>query len=297
MDGYKKIINNRHTRMAILNLMRIIPDKQMLKLEYWIKFKRILNLKHPKRFTEKIQSYKLNFRTESMVVCSDKHLVREYVKGKGFGNILNEQYCVFDTVEEIDLSKLPQKFVLKLSNGSGTNFICKDKSKINVDELKKKFSRYLLQVKANAGREWPYTQVKPVVVAERFLEDPERDNGSINDYKIFCYNGKAEYVICISNRYTDKVNHLVYDTNWVKQLVASEGARINEDEPRPDNLDEMLKIAESLSEEFPFARIDLYSIQGKIYFGEITFFPWSGFMEFEPDEFDFVLGEKFTYYQ
>lgn len=293
MDGYKKIINSRHTRMLILNMMRIIPDKQMLQLEYWVKFRRKLNLKNPTRFTEKIQLYKLKYRTEAMVRCSDKHLVREYIKEKGLEDILNTQYCVFETPEQIDLDVLPDKFVLKLSNGSGTNFICRDKSKVDVEVLKKKFKQYVMQVKSNPGREWPYTQARPVIVAEQFLEDSTRENGSINDYKIFCYDGKPTYIICISDRYTDQVNHLVYDTNWVKQNVASEGARIEEDEPRPDNLDEMLKVAETLSEEFPYARIDLYSIQGKIYFGEVTFFPWSGFMEFEPDEFDFVLGEKF----
>lgn len=292
MDGYKKIINNKHTRMLILNLMRIIPDKQMLQLEYWVKFRRKLNLNDPVRFTEKMQVYKLKYRTPIMIQCSDKHLVRDYIKQKGLEDILNTQYCVFETPEQIDLSVLPDKFVLKLSNGSGTNYICKNKSEVDEKELKKIFKHFITQVKANPGREWPYTQAKPVIVAEQFLVDPTRENGSINDYKIFCYDGKPEYVICISDRYTDRVNHLVYDTNWVKQYVVSEGARIEEDAPRPENLGEMLKVAETLSAEFPYARIDLYSIQGKIYFGEITFFPWSGFMEFEPDEFDFILGEK-----
>ena len=292
MDGYKKIINNKHTRMLILILLRIIPDKQMLQLEYWIKFRRKLNLKNPVRFTEKVQLYKLKHRTQTMVQCSDKHTVREYIKSKGLEDILNVQYCVFDSPDQLDLSLLPERFVLKLSNGSGTNYICKDKSKVDLESLKKRFRRYAVQVKANPGREWPYTQAKPVIVAEQFLEDSSRGNGTINDYKIFCYAGKPEYVICISDRYTDRVNHLVYNTKWEKQNVVSEGARIEEDEPRPDNLDEMLRVAEILSEDFPFARIDLYSIQGKIYFGEITFFPWSGFMEFEPDEFDFILGEK-----
>ena len=145
----------------------------------------------------------------------------------------------------------------------------------------------------NPGREWPYLESKPVIIVERLLEDASHINNSINDYKIFCYDGKPEYVICISDRYSDRCNHLVYDTNWNKVHVVSEGARIEEDAPRPQNLDEMLQIAAKLSEDFPFARVDLYSLEGKVYFGEITFYPWSGYMEFEPDEFDFVLGEKF----
>jgi len=159
--------------------------------------------------------------------------------------------------------------------------------------LKKKFKNYLTQVKSNAGREWPYTQSKPVIIIEKLLEDEKHLNNSVNDYKIFCFNGVPQYVICISDRYSDKCNHLVYDTKWEKIRVASEGARIDEDTEKPENLDEMLDIATTLSEDFRFARIDLYSLKEKIYFGEITFFPWSGYMEFEPDEFDFVLGEHF----
>jgi hypothetical protein len=135
---------------------------------------------------------------------------------------------------------------------------------------------------------------EPKIVVERLLEDETHANNSVNDYKIFCYDGKPEYVICISDRYSDRCNHLVYDTKWNKVRVASENARIDEDAPKPENLDEMLEIAAKLSEDFPFARIDLYSLAGKVYFGEITFYPWSGYMEFEPDEFDFVLGEKFN---
>lgn len=293
MDGYKKIFKNQYTRFLILYFLRFVPDKLMLKIQYWIKFKRKLNLKDPKRFTEKIQAYKLFYKNEKMVQCSDKYLVREYIKEKGLEHILNDLYCVFDTPEEIDFSVLPEKFVLKVSNGSGTNLICRDKSKLDINKVKEDFRKHYIHVKANVGREWPYMKAKSVIVAEKLLEYPEKSGDSITDYKIFCYNGKPEYVICITDRYTDKVNHLVYDTNWVKQNVISEGAYLEVDEPRPENLEEMLKIATILSEDFPFARIDLYSILNKIYFGEITFYPWSGYMEFEPDDFDFELGKKF----
>lgn len=294
MDSYKKILKNKYTRFFILYLLRFIPDKLMLRIQYWIKFKRKLDLKNPKRFTEKIQAYKLFYKNEKMVRCSDKYLVREYIKEKGLEGILNELYCVFDSPEQIDLSVLPDKFVLKVSNGSGTNLICRDKSKLDLNKVKNDFKKYYTKIKANTGREWPYMKSKSVIVAEKLLEDSSKENIPPTDYKIFCYNGKPEYVICISDRYTDKVNHLVYDTNWNKQHVISEGAYLDADEPRPENLDEMLRVASILSEEFPFARIDLYSVENKIIFGEITFYPWSGYMEFEPEEFDFVLGEKFN---
>ena len=294
MDEYKKLLKNKNLRYGILYALRFVPDKAMLQLQYWIKFHRKLNLKNPRRFTEKIQWYKLYYKNDIMPTCSDKYAVREYIRSKGLDHILVDLYKVYEKPEDICLSDLPDKFVLKLSNGSGTNLLCRDKSQLNEADVRKEFKGYLMKVKANLGREWPYMKAKPVIVAEQLLEDEAHANNAVNDYKIFCYDGKPTYVICISDRYTDHCNHLVYDTNWNKVHVASEGARVEEDAPRPDNLEEMLNIAAKLSAEFPFARIDLYSVKNKVYFGEITFYPWSGYMEFEPAEFDFVLGEKFN---
>lgn len=294
MDGYKKLFKSQKMRFQILSLLRFIPDKPMLQLQYWVKFKRKLNLKAPERFTEKVQWYKLYYKNPLMPRCSDKYQVREYIKGKGLEHILNDLYCVFDRPEDIKLDQLPDKFVMKLSNGCGTNLLCRDKSRLNEEAVIRDFKDFVFKVNANLGREWPYMQAKPVIIAERLLEDETHINNAVNDYKIFCYDGKPEYVICISDRYSDRCNHLVYDTNWSKIRVASEDARIDEDAPKPENLQEMLDVAAKLSEDFPFARIDLYSLEGKIYFGEITFYPWSGYMEFEPEEFDFVLGEKFA---
>lgn len=294
MDGYKKILKSKKVRHCILSMLRIVPDKPMLKLQYRIKFGRKLNLKSPKRFTEKIQWYKLYYKNGIMPQCSDKYLVREYIKSKGLEHILNDLYCVFERPEDIRLEQLPEKFVMKLSNGSGTNLLCRDKSKLVEQDVIKKFKEFKFQAKANPGREWPYVKTKSTIVVERLLEDETHINNAVNDYKIFCYDGKPEYVICISDRYSDRCNHLVYDTEWNKIRVTSEGARIEEEAQKPENLNEMLEIASKLSEDFPFARIDLYSVSGKVYFGEITFYPWSGYMEFEPDEFDFTLGEKFN---
>ena len=293
MDGYKKIFRSAKLRCFILSVLRIVPDKLMLKIQYRIKFNRKLDLENPKRFTEKIQWYKLNYKNELMPICSDKLAVREYVKSKGLEHILNDLYTVYEKPEDIDLDKLPSKFVMKLSNGSGTNIICRDKSLLNTNKVIKDFKWFCRKIKSNAGREWPYMKSKSTIIVERLLEDETHLNKAVNDYKVFCYGGKPEYIICISDRYSDKCNHLVYNTRWEKVLVASEGARIEEDAERPDNLEEMLSVAKTLSEDFPFARIDLYSVSGKIYFGEITFYPWSGYMEFEPDEFDYELGKHF----
>lgn len=297
MDGYKKIIKNKNARFVILNLLKWIPDKIMLDLQYFIKFKRRIDWENPRRFTEKIQLYKLNHKYEDMIVCSDKYKVREYISKKGLDYILIDLYFAVENINDIDFSKLPDKFIIKLSNGSGTNYICRDKSKIDLNELSSDFKNFKLRVKSNSGREWPYMKSKSTIVVEKLLEDFSHINNAVNDYKIFCYDGKPEYVICVSDRYSDKVNHLVYNVNWEKINVISEGARLNENVPKPNNLSEMLQIASRLSEGFPFVRVDLYSVYDKVFFGEMTFFPWSGYMEFNPDEFDFELGSKFLNYR
>jgi hypothetical protein len=294
MNSYKKIFRSKKLRFKILSALRFIPDKPMLKLQYRIKCGRKLNLKHPTRYTEKIQWYKLYYRDPVMQQCADKYLVREYVKSKGLEHILNDLYAVFETPEDICFDNLPDQFVLKLSNGSSTNLLVKDKHSLDLDQVKAQFRDFYAQSGASAGREWVYkTDRKPVIVAEQYLEDPANVNGSLRDYKILCFDGKPTYIICVDGRYTDQYCHVVYDTDWAKQdvIIGESSAAANYD--RPEKLDEMLEIASILSKDFPAARIDLYCIQGKIYFGEITFFPWSGYMSFTPDSFDVELGNYF----
>ena len=295
MDFYKKIFRSKKMRFKILSAMQFIPDKPMLKLQYCIKCGRKLNLKNPTRYTEKIQWYKLYYRDPVMQQCADKYLVREYVKGKGLEHILNDLYAVFQSPEEISLEELPDKFVLKLSNGSSTNMLVEDKTALDIVVVQSRFKDFYAQSGASAGREWVYQMgQKPVIVAEQYLEDPSTINRALRDYKILCFNGKPAYIICVAGRYTDQYCHVVYDTAWNKQNVIIGESSAAADYEKPEKLDEMLRIAEILSADFPAARIDLYHIQGKIYFGEITFFPWSGYMKFTPDAWDFELGKHFA---
>lgn len=294
MDFYKKIFRSKKLRFRILSMLRFVPDEPMLKLQYRIKCGRPLNLKDPKRYTEKMQWYKLYYRDPVMQQCADKYQVREYVKSKGLGHILNELYAVYESPDQIDLEKLPEKFVLKLSNGSSTNLLCKDKSVLNPETVKQTFWDFLCQSGASAGREWVYQGSKPVIVAEELLEDPDEADGALRDYKILCFNGKPTYIICVAGRYTENYCHLVYDTQWNKQDIKIGESSANGEYAKPDTLEQMLQIAKILSADIPAARIDLYSIRGRIYFGEITFFPWSGYMKFTPDQFDCILGDHFV---
>lgn len=293
MDFYKKIIKNKKTRFWLLSLLRFVPDKPMLRFQYRIKCGRKLHLKNPQRYTEKMQWYKLYYRNPVMTPTADKYLVRGYLQSKGLGHILNDLYAVFETPEQICLDELPDRFVLKLSNGSSTNLLCEDKSKLDLSQVQQTFRDFYAQSGSSAGREWVYRGGKPVVVAEQYLSDPSQPNGALRDYKILCFNGKPEFIICVDGRYTDHYCHVVYDTQWKKQDVVIGDSSAAADYARPDTLDQMLEIAKTLSADFPTVRVDLYSIEGKIYFGELTHFPWSGYMRFRPDEFDYCLGSKF----
>ncbi|MDD3840982.1 MAG: ATP-grasp fold amidoligase family protein [Clostridia bacterium] len=290
--NYKKIISNQEMRIKIMHLLRFVPGSLMVKLQYKIKLGRKLNLKNPQRYTEKLQWYKLYYRNPLMTQCSDKYAVREYIKSKNLSHILNRLYGVYDNVEQIDLNLLPEKFVLKTTNGSGTNYFCEDKAKFSLDDAKQHLATWLKRDVYSAGREWSYKDVLPRIVVEEYLEDKDNPFDGINDYKFLCFNGNAKYIVLDVDR---KVNHKrnIYDTDWRLIDVTTDKPNITEHIPKPEGLDEMLKIANILSEDFPFVRVDLYWVNGKAYFGELTFYPWTGYVKFNPDEFDFTLGEQF----
>lgn len=292
MNGYKKIIRSQKTRFKILSLLKFIPDSTMLKLQYRIKLKRKLNLSKPQRYTEKIQWYKLNYRDPVMMQCVDKYHVREYVASKGLSNILNELYFVTDDPEKIDFDLLPMRFALKTTNGSETNIFCKDKNSLDIVETKKKLKEFLSMANVSAGREWAYDGSSELILAEKLMEDDSNPDGSISDYKFLCFNGEPEYIVFDCDRFNGHKRN-IYDVNWNNLKIDTDCPQVDREISKPDNLNEMLEIARKLSVDFPAVRVDLYDIKGQIVFGELTFYPWSGYVQFTPDSFDFELGKKF----
>lgn len=292
MNEYKKIIP-KNMRYKILKFLRFVPDKYMLYIQYYVKLNRKLNLISPKRYTEKIQWYKLNYRDSLMTLCADKYKVREFITRKGLSDILVDLYGIYGSIDDINFEELPEKFVIKANNGSGTNVICRNKSKLNKRELSNLFSEYKKQTSCNAGREWVYYNIEYKIIVEELLEDCSNANGDINDYKILCFNGKPEYIVLDIDRFTNHKRN-IYDVEWNNLHVSTDCSTSKMDYEKPKKLDEMLKIAKILSENFPAVRVDLYYVNNKIYFGELTFFPWSGYVQFIPDQFDFILGEKFN---
>lgn len=294
MNFYKRIFPKK-MRFALLRFLKFIPDEPMIKFQYWMKHHRFLNLKNPKRYTEKLQWYKLYYRNDLMPICVDKYQVRKYIESKGLSDILVKLYGAYDKAEDIPFDSLPNKFVLKTSNGSGTNIICREKSKISRDEIIEKVNRFLKQSSASAGREWAYAKGTPKIIIEELLEDPISFDGAISDYKHLCFNGKPEYIVLDVDRFTNHKRN-IYDVEWKNLHIASDCPCIEEGRifEKPVNYDRMIEIAKILCKDFPAVRVDLYNINGRIYFGELTFFPWSGYVQYTPDSFDFEMGEKFV---
>lgn len=292
---YKKILKKAETRYKILELLKFIPDERMLKLQYKIKLKRSLNLKKPERFTEKLQWYKLNYREQLLKKCVDKYEVRDFINSKGYNNILTKCYGIFEKVEDIDFDKLPNQFVIKKTNGGGglNIIICKDKNSINILEIKEKIKKWMKfgDIGKN-GREWAYYDIKNRIIIEEYLENEKNPMAGINDYKIFCFNGKAKYLVVDTDRYIDHRRNF-YTVNWEYLDVASDCPNLGNIMEKPLHLEKLIKVAEDLSKDFPFVRVDLYMVKDKIYFGELTFYPWSGYVQFNPDSFDYLLGKEF----
>lgn len=291
--NYKNLIPNQDLRLRILKLTDFLPDKFMIKLQYRIATGRKLNLKKAVRFTEKLQWYKLYYRDPLMTQCSDKYSVREYVKSKGYGDILVPLYGVYECPEEIDFDKLPNKFVLKTTNGSHTNIFCEDKSKLDIESTRKTLNKWLNTWNGKVGREWSYYNIKPRIICEKYLDKDE--NNDLIDYKFFCFNGEPFCLYVIVERYLEDGMKLgIYDTNFKKLPYRRSDIRgLTYDVVKPKNFEKMVEIARNLSKDFPHVRVDLYNVDGEIFFGELTFYDGSGYKGYVPDEFDFILGEKF----
>lgn len=269
------------------------PDSEMyLKVLYKLYTKHDLNLKDPKTFTEKIQWLKLNYNiTPECVMMADKYEVREYIKGKIGDQYLIPLLGVWDRFEDIDFDSLPNQFVLKTTHDSGGVVICRNKSSFDIKAARKKLSKRLKHNYYWEGREIPYRYIKPRIIAEKYMVD--RSSNDLPDFKLFCFDGKPEVLFYASERF-NKEGHppyfTYYDMNLTTLPIQSKG---HQNDPRPlmiENWDEMKRLAAKLSEEWPHLRVDLYTINGKIYFGELTFHHDGGFVPFIPDEWDLKLG-------
>lgn len=291
--NYKKIFPNRSLRLKILKWFDFVPDKQMIQLQYRLATGRKLNLKDPKRFTEKIQWYKLYYRDPLMIQCSDKYLVRDYVEEKGLKDILVPLYGVYEDPEQIDFSNLPQKFVLKTTNGSHTNILCENKDKLDYQKAIDQMKKWLKTWSGKMGREWAYHGITPRIICEKYLEK-DRD-GDIIDYKFHCFHGEPYCLYVAVERFLPGgLKFGIFDSQFnLLPYRRSDIKGLDREISKPRNFEKMVEIARTLSRDFPHVRVDLYNIDGDIYFGELTFYDGSGYQGYVPDDFDFYLGRKF----
>ena len=294
MNFYKKLIKSQSLRIKLLELTSFLPDKFKVKYQYLIKTHRRLNLKNPTRYTEKIQWYKLYYRTKLQTKCADKYRVREYVIEKGLGFLLNELYQVYDNADDIDFNNLPKKYAMKLNNGSGTNYFVTDNSSENFDELRALAKKWLAHKAYSQGGERCYCDIEPRIIFERLL--PRDANNDLPDYKFFCFNGEP-FCLYTMIDYTDnhangKLGFFDMEFNQIPYR-RMDFAPITQKLEKPKNFDKMVEYARILSKDFPHVRVDFYNIDGQIVFGELTFHNAGGYTVFEPDEFDFIMGQKF----
>ena len=290
---YQNILRSRETRFALLKALSFLPDSIMLPLQYRIKMGRWPNMKRPKRWTEKLQLYKMLYRNPVLPKCVDKFKVRDYVAERGLSAILNELYGVYDNANDIDFDKLPEKFVIKTTDGGGGNnvLLVHDKEKLDINAIREQVNSWLNIKDINAGREWAYTGIdKSRIIIEELLINKTTPKAGIEDFKILCFHGEPCYIIVDKDRYIDHKRNF-YTPLWEKVDVTTDHEQFETNYPKPHNLNQMVEVARILSEDFPFVRVDLYNLDGKIYFGELTFYPWTGYVQFTPDEFDYTLGE------
>ena len=289
---YKSLLPSRSIRFFILRCLKFLPDRIMLALQYYIKMGKRCNFSNPDRWTEKLQLYKMHYRNPLLGMCTDKYKVRQYVERKGLGENLVELYGVYDNADEIDFGKLPVRFVLKTTDGGGGNNVVLVNNKLSLDvvSLRKQLNSWINVKDVNAGREWAYTQIdKSMIIAEELLVNNAAPDAGIEDFKILCFYGEPKYIIVDKDRYIDHKRNF-YDVDWNRVDVTTDHDQFEEPFQKPENLEEMLSVAKILAEDFPFVRVDLYNVDGKIYFGELTFYPWSGYVKFSPEDFDRELG-------
>ncbi len=265
----------------------LLPDRIYIKKLYKIRTGKKLNLKKPRTFNEKLQWLKLHNRKHIYTTMVDKHTVKGYVSG-----IIGEKYiiptiAVYNTPEDIDFESLPNQFVLKTTHDSGGVVVCKDKSSLDIDEVKD-FLRYRLSMNFyKTSREWPYKNVKRRIIAEKFIEDDLKQE--LRVYKVFNFNGKPKIIQMINGDKTEHEYINYYDTDW-NLLELKQNFPNGPVDEKPMCLQEILELSEKLSKGIPFIRTDFYEAKGQVLFSEFTFFSDAGFANFEPPEWDDILG-------
>lgn len=291
MWDYKKFFRNREFRLKLIQALRFIPDRPYLKLVYWLKTGQHLNLEKPVGFNEKLNWLKLNHIHPEYTMLADKLKVRNIIAEK-----IGEEYLIpilghWKSFEDIPFQELPEKFVLKCNHDSGSVKII-DKKQLDereMNNLAKFFAGRLSENSYYNGREYPYRDIEPCIIAEKFMKTT--DDHVINDYKFFCFNGIPYIMFIVSGRFTKEKHEDFFDMDyrWLPEIRNGETPS-PVCPPKPECFEEMKRLATTLSKGIEAVRMDFYEIDGKVYFGEFTFFSAGGFCLFEPHDWEIKLG-------
>ena len=286
--------NKREILVACFNhivkcgIFNCLSDETYVKMIYRVHIGRRLDLENPQGFNEKLQWLKLYDHNPKYSIMVDKAAVKDYVSKLIGSEYIIPTYGIWDSFDQINFDTLPNKFVLKCTHDSGSVCICKDKKTFDFGKARRKLNKGLKNNLYYWGREWPYKNVKPRIIAEELLDD---GNNELIDYKYMCFNGKVRCMFTVTNRFSKNGMHVTfYDTDWNIMPFTRHYERDKVAIKKPVNYDKMVELAEILSKELIFARIDFYEVKGKIYFGEITLCPGNGIEEFRPYEWDNNLG-------
>ena len=270
----------------------IFGDEIYVRVEYFIVFGKRLRLKNPQTYSEKLQWLKLHEGDPIYTRMVDKAEAKKYVT-----EIIGEEYIiptygVWNHFDEIDFDKLPDQFVLKTTHESGGVIICKDKKTLDKNAAKVKLEKSLKNDYYYTSKEWPYKNVVPRIIAEKYMED---ESGELCDYKLFCFDGKMKALFIATDRFTsgEETKFDFFDENFNHLPFTNGHPNATKPIKKPESFQQMKDLAEKLSQKIPHVRVDFYCTNGKIYFGELTFFHWGGFKRFEPEEWDFKFGEWF----
>ncbi len=275
------------------NIGFLFPDKLYLQLIFRCKMGYWMDFDNPKTFNEKLQWLKLYNRNPFYTTLVDKYAVKEYV-----ANLIGKEYViptlgVWNNAKEIDFDKLPNQFVLKTTNGGGGDVvICKDKSKLDREYVVKHLNQSLKKSIYKNLREWPYKNVLPRVIAEKYMEDEEK--GELRDYKFYTFNGEPKFMLLVSNRFRGESKSFDYFDMSFNHVDLKEIGVANSpgsDWNKPQNFEKMKQICRSLAKNLPMVRVDLYDVNGSIYFGELTFFDAGGFMRATPQTWEKEWGD------
>lgn len=283
-----------NTKTLVKRALRVLPDSAYLRLRYFLMFHKPLHLRNPQTYNEKIQWLKLHDRKPEYTRMVDKYEAKKLVAEKIGAEYIIPTLGVWDHFDEIDFDTLPQQFVLKCTHDSGGLVICKDKATLDKAAAKKIIEACLKENYFWDYREWPYKNVKPRILAEEYMED--RETGDLRDYKFFAFDGipRALYVATERQNAETETRFDFFDMDF--QHLDLRNSHPNADVPpkKPENFEEMKYLAGVLSQNIPQLRIDFYEVNGKVYFGELTFSHMGGLQPFKPEQWDKTFGDWIT---